>query len=170
MEPQSTARVYYALLIGIDAYPERPLKSCVQDVQELRRLIESHISNADIQVFTTREGNTSKPSPPSEKASHWPSYRVVARGLERITSLGKAGDCVFIHFSGHGTRCHRPPGNGPDEFSNTHTGDVALVLLHDGPEGIKYLSSAILALSLKAMADKGMIVTLVLDCCFSAAL
>lgn len=56
------------------------------------------------------------------------------------------------------------------EFSNTSTGDLALVLLGykigDQPN---YLKGLILARLLNTIVESRLIVTLVLDCCFSAA-
>ncbi|KAI0866564.1 hypothetical protein F4860DRAFT_457745 [Xylaria cubensis] len=70
-----------------------------------------------------------------------------------------------MHYSGHGTReIFRPY----DEFSSESTGDLALVLL-DGKDGVKALYGSRLALTLKSMVDEGLVVTLVLDCCFSAS-
>ena len=39
MGEQPTRYNHYAILIGIDAYPEKPLKSCVGDVTD----IETHL-------------------------------------------------------------------------------------------------------------------------------
>jgi len=56
------------------------------------------------------------------------------------------------------------------QFSNYITGDLALVLLGRTPENnVRYLLGPTLAITLKAMVDKGLVVSLVLDCCFSAS-
>lgn len=71
---------------------------------------------------------------------------------------------MYIHFSGHGTR------QKPDERSyNTHTGDLALVVLGKSegrPEA--YLRGKSLAAWISDMVKAYLVVTVVLDCCFSA--
>jgi hypothetical protein len=161
---------FYALLIGIDDYPGVPLSSCVKDAQELKRHIEQNVSRAHIQMLISGDECGAQAANASPDADSRPTYEAVIQALERITLLGKPGDCVLIHFSGHGTRSHVSPENGTEEFTNVHTGDVALVLLDTGAGDIRYLPGQILAFWRKAMTSKGMTVTLVLDCCFSAAL
>lgn len=72
---------------------------------------------------------------------------------------------MYVHYSGHGTR--KPP---LGELSNKSTGDLALVLLNTEKENqVRYLWGLELASLLKIMADNGLVITLVLDCCFSAS-
>ncbi|KAL4727147.1 hypothetical protein ACLX1H_006048 [Fusarium chlamydosporum] len=57
------------------------------------------------------------------------------------------------------------------EFSNEATGDLALALLHgEDASMIRPLGGHRLAMALNAMVKKGVIVTLVLDCCFAASI
>jgi Caspase domain len=73
----------------------------------------------------------------------WPTYYNVTTAFEKITTQAKAGDVVYIHYSGHGTR-----GAAGSEFSNTSTGDLAVVLLNSGKENdVRYLWGPRLAVS-----------------------
>ncbi|KAK1992549.1 hypothetical protein LX36DRAFT_674475 [Colletotrichum falcatum] len=99
---------YHAILIGINDYPTRPLKSCVRDVEETTELLKSTLD------------------PKSQ-----PTCKNTIAAFEQVLSLGNPGDWVYVHYSGHGTT-KKPCG----EFSNTTTGDLALVLLND--EGAVY--------------------------------
>ncbi|RGP72140.1 peptidase caspase domain [Fusarium longipes] len=83
--------------------------------------------------------------------------------MQNVTSEAKSGDFVYIHYSGHGTRT-KPCFN----YSNQTTGDLALVLLQGYKSPDIYLRGPRLAGLIKAMTDKGLVVTIVLDCCFSA--
>lgn len=164
MDNQDTIVTHYAILIGVDAYPNRPLTSCVHDVQEIENYLKGALNSVHIQMFTATKSTDLKSCNPAEGSVLWPTYDNVTGAFREITSLARAGDFVYIHYSGHGTRMEPF-----SEFSNESTGDLALVLL-DGEKGNRecYLRGLILAHLLKAMVDKGLVVTLVLDCCFSA--
>jgi caspase domain-containing protein len=159
MEDQHIAVKHYAILIGINTYEDKPLKGCVRDVQNIKKYLEERSNPIHIQIFTATESIDPELSIPTEDPIFWPTY-------DNVTSaLAKAGDFICIHYSGHGTRAQ-----ARSEFSNKSTGDLALVLLDGGKESqIRYLWGPRLAISLKAMVDKGLVVTLVLDCCFSAS-
>ncbi|KAF4473438.1 caspase [Fusarium agapanthi] len=159
---------HYAILIGINAYPDRPLTSCVRDVEKIKSLLERQLKGSvDIQTLTSSESlslDSESTSNAQELHVDWPTCRNVILAFEKVTSKARPGDCVYIHYSGHGTR--KKPSF---ENSNQSTGDLALVLLegHQSPE--TYLRGPRLAWLLKAMTDKGLSVTVVLDCCFSAS-
>ena len=38
---------HYAILIGINAYPDKPLKSCVRDVQKIKECLESKLPSVN---------------------------------------------------------------------------------------------------------------------------
>ncbi|KAF2823977.1 hypothetical protein CC86DRAFT_237332, partial [Ophiobolus disseminans] len=149
----------YAVLVGINSYPEQPLRGCVRDVAEIGKYLEHATSRLKIQTFVTTE------SVDKDSTTH-PTYRNVTFALRAISLEAKAGDYVYIHFSGHGTKIEPD-----DDFSNKTTGDLALVLLDTrDDDSVTYLTGATLArYYLDPMVRKGLVVTLVLDCCFSAS-
>jgi hypothetical protein len=156
---------HYALLVGINAYSKSPLKYCVQDVLNIKEYLNSALSSVNIRFFTAAETVNLKPSDGTEDSVLRPTYERVTRALEEVTRETKPGDFVYVHFSGHGTRV-----SPDDTFSNKSTGDLGLVLLNsDNNDKVKYLWGSTLAVALEAMVNKGLSVTLVLDCCFSAA-
>jgi hypothetical protein len=164
MDDQYTGARHYAVLIGIDAYPDRYLKSCVRDVQKIKECLESKLSSVKIQILTASRDTDLEIDRSAKVTECEPTYRNVVSALERTTSLAQRGHFVYIHFSGHGTRL--PPSFA---LSNSSTGDLALVLLKRDNSREEYLRGPRLAGLLNAMVDKGLVVTLVLDCCFSAS-
>ncbi|KAJ4344619.1 uncharacterized protein N0V89_012363 [Didymosphaeria variabile] len=161
MNHQETISSHYAILIGINAYPEKPIPSGVRDVQNVKKYLKELPYHVDIEIFTASGSSESGVSSPIELPTFWPTHEHVTSALKRAASA-EAGDFVYVHFSGHGTRAE-PCG----VFSNESTGDLALVVL-DGTGSIQYLWGEDLSHLIKIMIDKGILVTLVLDCCFSA--
>ncbi|KAF2655952.1 hypothetical protein K491DRAFT_757893, partial [Lophiostoma macrostomum CBS 122681] len=154
---------YHATLIGINAYPESPLRGCVRDVQELKKYLERMPQQVDICMFTGSTAGDSNSSLLAGDPEVWPTYDNVMSRLKHITSSANTGDFVYIHFSGHGTTIHSDP-------SKRLLGDLALVLLDVTDKSvIRYLRGFDLAHILKRMVEKGLVVTLVLDCCFSGS-
>lgn len=166
MDNQDIIVTHHAILIGIDAYTDRPLTSCVNDIQEIKNYIERVLNSVHIQMFRAPNSTNLESDNPVQGSVLWPTRDNVISAFKETASLAKAGDFVYIHYSGYGTRSPAEPCR---EFSNMFTGDLALVLLDEEEEnGVRYLRGWVLAHWLKAMVDKGLVVTLVLDCCFSA--
>lgn len=156
---------YHAVLIGIDAYPTRPLNSCVRDIEKIKDCLEINLSSVDIYALTASR-STSPGTTPIEKPKCWPTYNNVIELLASVTKRANPGDFVYIHYSGHGTRMEPIP---EFDYSNQSTGDLALVLLVGHGSQEEYLRGPSLAGLLSLMIEKELIITLVLDCCFSAS-
>lgn len=156
---------HWAILIGISFYKERPLKGCVRDVELLKDYLEKGSTPVRIVTLTATAPENSDSCHPTEKPDSWPTYDNVASCLEKTAAQAKPGDFVYIHYSGHGTQTE-----GTSEYSNSNqnTGDLALVLF-DLAKGSRYLPGQKLASMLNNMVKKGLLVTLVLDCCFSGS-
>jgi hypothetical protein len=52
MEDQNLVYTHYALLIGINAYPERPLKGCVRDVHGNKKHLEKISESSIVHIRT----------------------------------------------------------------------------------------------------------------------
>ncbi|KAF3941275.1 hypothetical protein ABW19_dt0200551 [Dactylella cylindrospora] len=159
---------HWAVLIGVDVCggpeilrqattdprPEsRLLKGAVEDVLAIRKFLETEsTTGVEIKItnLTATEGDGDTPK---ETPEHLPSYENICSILEKVVAEGSCGIVkhVYIHFSGHGTQ--------------TKNGDFGLVL-YDPIQPV-CLSGDKLVKYINAMADHGMYVTLVLDCCFS---
>ncbi len=153
----------HAILIGINSYMVKPLRGCVRDVLEMKEYLSTKRTLVDVQLFTATATEGPNIGTPTEELKLWPTYENINRSLAQVTSRANPGDFVYIHYSGHGTRIR-----ASQDSSSTHTGDVALSLIErvDGSR-IRYLRGVELAHSIKNMLAKGLVVTVVLDWCFS---
>ncbi|KAF2185506.1 hypothetical protein K469DRAFT_540786, partial [Zopfia rhizophila CBS 207.26] len=154
------ATTHWAVIIGVNYYPEhydRCLKGCVQDAEATKSYLGGAIEiNANLVVLAA--STPSVPGvPPPEKPEEWPTCPNVIAQLRRIIDEAECGDRVYIHYSGHGTRL----------LSRDKRPELALVLLDCDGRKSKCLRSVTLAQALQKMVKKGLVVTLVLDCCFS---
>ncbi|KAH8747983.1 caspase domain-containing protein [Diaporthe sp. PMI_573] len=93
-----------------------------------------------------------------------PTYTNIIHALESVKEHAKRDDMVYIHYSGHGARATTvfPRLKQKGAF------DDSIVPTDIAGEG-HYLRDLELALLLKRMVDKGLLVTVVLDCCHSAS-
>ena len=163
---------YYALLIGINAYTDKPLKGCVNDVHMVKSILDDQPYDVEVRTLTAtkNEGKVgSGQLPPfAESAPDLATWANVDAALLEIMKDAAPGDSVYIHYSGHGMY-ESPSQNQENHVSNRLTGDLALALLNDkNPTAVKPLTGHFLAVKLNVMIRKRVIVTVVLDCCFSA--
>ncbi|XEU99253.1 hypothetical protein FSHL1_004540 [Fusarium sambucinum] len=156
---------HHAILVGINAYPDKPLSGCVRDVQQIQSLLQKHTIPTDIKCFTATPSSLPDKPGLQEDPAHWPTYNNVTAAIREVTAAAQPGHCVYIHFSGHGSRIAPM-----SEFSDHGTGDLAFALLNKDATMIQLLGGHRLAISLNAMVNKGLVVTLVLDCCFSSSI
>jgi hypothetical protein len=173
--PKSTKAVpnHYALLIGIDKYLEnelpdgsyyRDLSGCVRDINHVERFLLTTlgIPRANITKLTASDNGSDKPAEPRKL---WPTYENMVAGFNALTRKAKAGDQVYIHYSGHGgiveSLIPKLKSNGLDE---------SLVPTNIGHSEARYLRDVEMATLLRTMTDKKLIVTMVLDSCHSAGM
>jgi hypothetical protein len=155
----------YGIFIGIDEYrpDRRPLSGCVRDVRQLEVFFLTRLKHLKKQIYSLIA-----PRPGSDEAAipqqQQPTYENIIRTCQRVSARAKAGDLVWIYFAGHGARIRTayPQAKGPAGI------DEALVLWRKGSRAReRYLRDVELGYLLQAMVEKGLIVTLVLDCCHS---
>ncbi|KAI1045818.1 hypothetical protein LB505_014110 [Fusarium chuoi] len=162
---ESSAR--WALMIGINYYPkDQHLNGSVDDVSDVRAYLEQHSAAAihtSVLTATVPKDHQSTKDPP-ETPDERPTRANVLKQLRLIIDSAKPGDHVYIHFSGHGTQL---PSDG--NVGETGFGELGLVLYENGQHGASYFRGRFLAQALKRMVDKGLVVTVALDCCFSGA-
>ncbi|KAK8016717.1 caspase [Apiospora rasikravindrae] len=159
---------HYALLVGINGYPnpKNRLNGAVRDAQEFKVLLNDSVEHASVKILTATQSEHTEAFNPSEDRECWPTYDNITAEFNRILAQAPPHSFVYVHFSGHGS--HGPSGDN----NARETMPLALCVL-SGEEGPKppnrYLWGSELASILKAMVDRELVVTLVLDCCFSGS-
>ncbi|CAH0025853.1 unnamed protein product [Clonostachys rhizophaga] len=158
---------HHALLIGVNAYTERPLQGSAHDVRCIKAIFEDKVNAANVQLLTATLGDGNKPFVENREAL--PTESNIVAAFNNIIRDVTAGDYVYIHYSGHGTIV-RPSVDPENVVSNQFAGDLALALLHDqNPMKVQILPGKSLAELLNCMIDHGLILTIVLVCHFFAA-
>ena len=163
-----------ALLIGVDFYlpnmlPDGnsygSLSGCVRDVDLVQTFLTGRLGVNDqrIQRLTAKNNGTSKLAGAPES---WPTYENMVAAIQQLTDESEPGEIVHIHYSGHGGRT---PTLVPDQKGKSAL-DEAMVPPDIGDSTSRYLRDIELAVLLKRMVNKGLIVSVVLDCCHSGGM
>lgn len=163
VDEAGVALTHWAVLIGIDFYVrDRCLRGSVRDAETVKQYLETGPTPVDIAIFTATTPSDPDSRHPIEEPALWPTYANIVAKLKRVLEKAKRGDFVYIHYSGHGTR-------RKNERSTYPAGNLAFVLFEDNEHGSSYLIGNVLASCLRKMVEKGLLVTLVLDCCYSGS-
>lgn len=160
----SPIKKHWVVLVGINYYrKEKCLQGSVMDVFKMKEYLEAGSDPVDISMLTATSPLDSSSRLPLEDQGSWPTKSNMIGKLQRVIQRSNPGDSVYIHYSGHGAR---------ERSSNKSThqlGNLALVLFENDQHGISYFKGEILAQCLKRMVQRGLLVTVVLDCCFSGS-
>lgn len=166
-----SASILHVLLIGIDSYkPNRLFKDLRGAVQDIN-LVETFLKET-LNVSPDRIHKLISPNPKDttiadvRAAGEEPTYENIVKAFDRITQTAQPGEQVYIHYSGHGGRIKTIyPNLKQGNREQTDEGIVPMDI-GDTPEG-RYIRDVEMTTLLKRMTDKGLIVTVVLDCCNS---
>jgi hypothetical protein len=158
MSEQNNSSSRWAILIGANVHDNanHPPKGIEGDIIAINQFLSTCVP--PVKVTTLLPLSTSLKQPAfSGTPFDTATYDNTINYLKTVINQSRRHDRVYIHYSGHGTR---------------RKGDGALALvLHDpGPQECKYLYGDIIRSAIDRMMDKGLHVTLVLDCCFSGAI
>jgi hypothetical protein len=167
------SNVFRALLIGIDCYlpnqlPEGDsypsLGGCVRDITMVEDFLRRKLgaTGENILMLTSSVTRWWEPVEPPDR---WPTYGNMVKAIRELTEAASPGDQVYIHYCGHGGRV---PTRFP-ELKGADGLDETLVPMDIGRTSARHLRDIELAYLLKKMAEKGLLVTLVLDCCHSGS-
>ena len=146
VDKTTTAITHWALLIGINYYvKDKRLAGAVRDAETIKQYLEAEAMPADITILTATSPTDPGSTRPLEQPEFWPTQANVIQSLKRILNEAKPGNFVYIHYSGHGTRC------------DDH---LAFVLFENDDHGSRYLVGEVLRSCLDKMVKKGYLLPL----------
>lgn len=163
----------YALLIGIDCYLPNKLPNgssyknlggCVRDILHIEAYLKDFQKVPENQILKlTASPSTEDDKKALESHDKLPTRNNTIAAFKKLGEMAPAQSQVYIHYSGHGGRAKTvfPDIKGAGEI------DEGLVPTDIGTSEGQYLRDLDLAFLLKELADKELVVTLVLDCCHS---
>jgi hypothetical protein len=168
----------YALLIGAEFYFPNvtadgamfdSLKGCVNDINRIEaELLRGRLQIPDERILKLAASYTDEAAKsPPEPETLWPTYDNIVRKFQQLREMAEPGAQVYIHYSGHGGRAT----TRYKEIKGKNDVDETLVPIDiaDVAES-RYVRDIELARLLREMADKGLVVTLVLDSCHSGGM
>jgi hypothetical protein len=153
---------YHVLLIGIDAYPRRPLYGAVNDIDAIQRLLlgpRVGLPASSIQRLASPHPGALHDTTVPEAPATLANIRAALRELA-TTKVG-LHDRVVIHYSGHGARFDLP-GRG----RMFHHEALAPVDCDQG----NWLFDHELNELLRGIADRTRSIAVILDACHSAGI
>lgn len=169
----------YALLIGVNCYcPNRlsdgssykNLEGAVNDIDSTEAFLKERLQVSDDKIWKLTASN---PNPylrqPIEPPEKLPTYENMVAAFKAITQMAQPGDRIYIHYSGHGgqTKTAYPEVKGTDGIDESLVPVNIGQIDESGKPTSRYLRDLELAALLKAMVDKELVVTVVLDSCHS---
>ncbi|KAF9636454.1 hypothetical protein BFW01_g7350 [Lasiodiplodia theobromae] len=142
-----------ALVIGIDKYENsKNLHGCVPDAINVQHVLQTALNVPAANICTLLSPISTETSLPPYTL---PTRATVLQSIQDITEKSRANDFVYIHFSGHGIQA-------PTVYKKTTDKDESLLF----PDGT-IIRDIELGVLLDRLADKGVTVLVVLDCCHS---
>ncbi len=163
---------FHALLLGLDCYlpnklPEgasyKNLNGCVRDINHVEAFLKNTLKLPESQIMKLTASNAQGLNEPSESKDLWPTYENIVGKFNKLLEKAQPQDQVYIHYSGHGGRA----ATIFPEIKGEKGIDEGLVPVDIGNSNARYLRDLEIAALLQKMADKQLVVTLVLDSCHS---
>ncbi|MDJ0636256.1 MAG: caspase family protein [Xenococcaceae cyanobacterium MO_188.B29] len=174
--PKSFNPKLYALLIGADYYlPNRlsdgsvyhSLNGCVNDIDLVEKFLHHQLGCWSECIFKLTSSNPdlgilelSEIRPQKEPQQQWPTYENIIKAFQDLEHIAQPGDQVYIHYSGHGARLKTIY----PEIKGENGIDEALVPIDVGTGEGRYLRDLEFVTLFNKMVNKGLMVTMVLDC------
>ncbi len=91
-----------ALLVGINTYPDAPLRGCINDIENMRALLQHRHTLTNEQMHIVRDGEATKDR--------------IVQELQWLAApvAGETNPVRLFHYSGHGTYVVDQNGDEPD--------------------------------------------------------
>jgi hypothetical protein len=154
----------WAILIGVKGIHGPNCESpstlgAVADVIAIKKYLMACSSPCRIFTLTSLSGFTDS-SVTESRVRIDPTYKSLEKHLRIVINEGHDGDHVYIHYSGHGT-AQKIRDLGKEKKA------IGLVVSQPTDTDPKVFPGTTIRAAINRMVEKGMLVTVVLDCCFS---
>jgi hypothetical protein len=157
---------YRAVLIGIDDYSQKPLSGCVNDIDQIERILLDRLA-VPAERITRFAAPRARAASTTRLPSLNPTRDELRNFLENLAGEVGPDDVVFLYYSGHGSRV-------ATEVNGQLIAREALVPVdcwNDAdPQHRRLLYDYELNGLLARIVEKAGDLTVVLDCCHSASL
>ncbi|KAK0432806.1 caspase domain-containing protein [Armillaria borealis] len=169
---------FWAVIIGIDAYPFSPLRGCVSDARTMTQYLinDLNVPGSQIDLLLASRDVPGCQDFPDVNSVKFPSRKNIVQILLnlRANPLIKPGDNIIVYFSGHGSSysCEE---YFPRETCG-HIGAIEAICPVDRNERdkdgriISDISDRELNAILTLVRRKGANITVIADCCHAASL
>jgi metacaspase-1 len=134
-----------ALTVGINNYPDAPLRGCLNDVANIRGYLTKYYGFSALQVKALRDEQATKAN--------------VLCSLQQMTARAQKGDHLVFHYSGHGSQV---PAQGAGESD----GLDEILVPFDFDWTSNFIRDDDLAGIFRSL-DAGATCDVILDCCHS---
>src|SRR4051794_24761985 len=94
---------YRAVLIGIDNYSHKPLRGCVNDIDQIESILRDRLKVPSERI-TRFAAPRPDAVPPTHPASLNPTCDEIRKFLDRLAGEVSPEDLVFLYYSGHGSQ------------------------------------------------------------------
>lgn len=148
-------RNIYALLVGIDDYPNEvgKLEGCVNDIRAIEHYLKTRVEEPEKRLQIRCLIN--------QQATR----QAVIDGFEKHLSQADKDDVVLFYYSGHGSQEPTPP-----EFSySERDGKLETLVCWDSRTSARDLANKELRYLIAKVAEHNPHILLVLDCCHSGS-
>ena len=163
----NTSPQTYALLIGIDYYLPNTLNypslnGCVQDVIHVKKLLQQKLALPNKHIITLLAPNEAFTLSHafSPQNNQFPTYNAIVKAFDRLLTMAQPGDFFYLYFAGHGAQA-------ASLLQEDKETDEVLVPMDIGNTEARYFHDVELAYLLKKMEEAELVVTVIMDCCFS---
>lgn len=156
---------YRAILIGIDDYSFKPLRGCVNDIDQIESILRDRLKVPSERI-TRFAAPRPDAVPPPNPSSLKPTCDEIRKFLNRLAGEVDRDDLVFLYYSGHGSQVMT-------RLNRHWIAREALVPMDywngDEPQRHRLLYDFALNDLLTRIAQRAGDLTVVLDCCHSAS-
>ncbi|KAF5579850.1 hypothetical protein FPCIR_10915 [Fusarium pseudocircinatum] len=154
----------WAILVGVKGVHDPNSQNlstlgAVADVLAIEKYLMACSSPCQIFTLTNLSGFTDS-SVNESRSPIDPTYKNLEKHLRIVINEGRDGDHVYIHYSGHGT-ARKITDSGKEKKA------LGLVVSQPTDTDPKVFPGTTIRAAINRMVEKGMLVTVVLDCCFS---